>query len=135
MTADSREDVMDEMIRTLSGNDVLTDNKAFKQVILDREAQGSTGLGMNVAIPHGKADVVKKPAVAFGIHRQGVDWNSMDGTNAKLIFMIAVPEERAGDDHLRILQMLSRKLMDEEFREKLIQAENKQQIYKLLDEI
>lgn len=135
LNADTREGVMDEMIRTLSNSDVLSDNNTFKEVILDRETQGSTGLGMNVAIPHGKADVVKKPAVAFGIHRQGVDWNSMDGTQAKLIFMIAVPEERAGDDHLRILQMLSRKLMDEEFREQLIQAENKQQIYQLLDEI
>ncbi len=112
----TRDDVIDELISKLDASAVLNSKEEFKEAILNREEQSSTGLGMNIAIPHGKSSAVKHPAVAFGIKRDGVDWNSLDGTDAKLIFMIAVPEKAAGDAHLKILQMLSRKLMDEDFR-------------------
>ncbi|MFG6114857.1 fructose-specific PTS transporter subunit EIIC [Halobacillus sp. MO56] len=131
----TRDDVIDELIGTLNAQDVLDSQADFKQAILDREQESSTGLGMNIAIPHGKSSVVKKPAVVFGIKRDGVDWNSMDGTDAKLIFMIAVPKERQGDDHLKILQMLSRRLMDEKFREELLNVKTREEAYKLLETI
>ncbi|MCY9402365.1 PTS sugar transporter subunit IIA, partial [Bacillus haynesii] len=75
------------------------------------------------------------PSVAFGIKRSGVDWKSLDGTDAKLIFMIAVPKESGGNEHLKLLQMLSRKLMDDTYRDKLLSAQTKEEAYKLLDEI
>src|SRR5699024_7928911 len=96
---------------------------------------GTTGLGMGIAIPHGKSTTVKKPTVAFGIHPNGVDWQSLEGTKAQLIFMIAVREERAGDAHLNILQMLSRILMNESFRNELQQATTEEETYKLLNTI
>ncbi|MBP1917267.1 PTS system fructose-specific IIC component [Lederbergia galactosidilyticus] len=131
----TRDDVIDELISKLDASAVLNSKEEFKEAILNREEQSSTGLGMNIAIPHGKSSAVKHPAVAFGIKRDGVDWNSLDGTDAKLIFMIAVPEKAAGDAHLKILQMLSRKLMDEDFREQLLQATSKAEAYKLLEDI
>ncbi|GGC84185.1 PTS system mannose-specific EIIBCA component [Thalassobacillus devorans] len=131
----SRDDVIDELIQTLDTEGVLDSKTEFKQAILNREQESSTGLGMNIAIPHGKSSAVKTPAVVFGIKRDGVDWNSMDGTAAKLIFMIAVPKERQGDDHLKILQMLSRRLMDEKFREDLLHVKTKEEAYGLLETI
>jgi fructose PTS system EIIBC or EIIC component len=131
----TRDDVMDELIAKFDASGVLSSKEEFKQAILNREEQSSTGLGMNIAIPHGKSAAVKHPAVAFGIKREGVDWKSLDGTSAKLIFMIAVPEKAAGDAHLKILQMLSRKLMDEDFRNQLLQTKTKAEAYKLLEEI
>ncbi|WP_028783883.1 PTS fructose transporter subunit IIABC [Thalassobacillus devorans] len=131
----SRDDVIDELIDTLNAEGILDSQADFKQAILDREQESSTGLGMNIAIPHGKSTAVKKPAVVFGIKRDGVDWNSMDGTDAKLIFMIAVPKERQGDDHLKILQMLSRRLMDEKFRDELLNVETREEAYRLLETI
>ncbi|UHA60048.1 PTS fructose transporter subunit IIABC [Metabacillus litoralis] len=131
----TRNDVIDELIETFDSQGILDSKEAFKQAILDREAQSSTGLGMNIAIPHGKSMAVKRPAVAFGIKREGVDWSSLDGTDAKLIFMIAVPEENAGDAHLKILQMLSRKLMDEEFRNQLLKVASKNEAMAVLEEI
>src|SRR5699024_6366136 len=113
MAGTTQNDVIDELVRNLDGSGVLVSDEDFKQAILNREKESTTGMGMNIAIPHGKSNAVKRPAVAFGIKRDGVDWKSLDGEDAKLIFMIAVPEESAGDDHLKILQMLSRKLMDE----------------------
>ncbi|MUV36866.1 PTS system fructose-specific EIIBBC component [Lentibacillus sp. JNUCC-1] len=131
----TRDEVMDELIKMLNASGVIESADTYKETLLAREAEGTTGLGMNIAIPHGKSSTVRKPAVAFGIQSTGVDWNSMDGTRAKLIFMIAVPKEREGNDHLKILQMLSRRLMDESFREQLLEAESKEEAYKLLDTI
>ncbi|MEH7304537.1 PTS fructose transporter subunit IIABC [Neobacillus drentensis] len=131
----TRDGVIDELITKFDATGVLSSREEFKQAILNREGESSTGLGMNIAIPHGKSSAVKRPAVAFGIKRNGVDWKSLDGTDAKLIFMIAVPEKAAGDAHLKILQMLSRKLMDDSFRERLLKITSKEEAFKLLETI
>lgn len=131
----TRDEVIDELINKLDAEGVLTSKEAFKEAIFNREAQSSTGIGANIAIPHGKSNAVKKPTVVFGLQREGVDWNSLDGTAAKIIFMIAVPEQSAGDEHLKILQMLSRKLMDDTFRNNLLEVTTVEEAYKLLDAI
>ncbi|TYR81356.1 PTS mannose transporter subunit IIABC [Priestia megaterium] len=131
----TRDDVIDEMIQKLNDADVLTSKEEFRQAIMNREKESTTGIGMNIAIPHGKSSAVKKPAVVFGIKRDGVDWASLDGTDAKLIFMIAVPKESEGNEHLKILQMLSRKLMDDQYREQLLAVRTKQEALQLLEVI
>lgn len=135
LSASTRDEVIDEMIAKLNADGVLTSGAEFKQAILKREQESSTGIGMNVAVPHGKSAAVLKPRVVFGIKPEGVDWSSADGTPAKLIFMIAVPAENNGNEHLKILQILSRKLMDDAFREQLLQVKTKQEAYQLLDQI
>lgn len=135
LTGNNRDDVIDEMIAKFDASGVLSSKEEYKQAILKREGESSTGLGMNIAIPHGKSNAVTRPAVAFGIKRNGVDWNSLDGTDAKLIFMIAVPEKAAGNAHLKILQMLSRKLMEDQFREQLLNVKTKEEAYALLETI
>ena len=131
----TRDDIIDEMINKLDANGLLHSKEGFKEAILAREAQSTTGIGTNIAIPHGKSDAVKRPAVVFGLQPTGVDWDSFDGTDAKLIFMIAVPEKSAGDEHLKILQMLSRKLMDDTFRNDLLGVTTTEEAYRLLDTI
>lgn len=131
----TRDEIIDEMINKLDASGVLKSKTDFKEAILTREAQSTTGIGTNIAIPHGKSNAVKRPAVVFGLQRDGVDWASMDGTDAKIIFMIAVPEQSAGDDHLKILQMLSRKLMDDTFRNDLLAVTTTEEAYRLLDTI
>ncbi|MUG87132.1 PTS fructose transporter subunit IIC [Paenibacillus timonensis] len=135
LSASTRDGVIDEMIAKLNVEGVLTSPAEFKQAILKREEESSTGIGMNVAVPHGKSAAVRKPRVVFGIKPEGVDWSSADGSPAKLIFMIAVPAENKGNEHLKILQMLSRKLMDDGFREQLLQVKSKQEAYELLDQV
>ncbi|PWU67978.1 PTS fructose transporter subunit IIABC [Gracilibacillus dipsosauri] len=135
LQGDTRDTVIDELIEKLYEEDILTSKTEFKQAILEREAESSTGIGMNVAIPHGKSDAVKTPRVVFGIKKDGIDWHSLDDSLAKLIFMIAVPKQAEGDAHLKILQMLSRKLMDEEFREQLLRAKSDEEAFQLLEQI
>ncbi|MGM0941452.1 MAG: fructose-specific PTS transporter subunit EIIC [Bacillota bacterium] len=131
----TRDEVIDELINKMDRAGILSDKEIYRQAVIAREKEGTTGMGMNIAIPHGKSSAVNKPAVAFGIKHDGVDWNSLDHTAAKIIFMIAVPEKNAGDEHLKILQMLSRKLMDDQFRKQLLDVANKEEAYQLLDEI
>lgn len=131
----TRDEVIDEMIQKLDSTGAISSISDFKQAILSREQESSTGIGMNIAIPHGKSDAVKKTSVVFGLKSDGVDWKSLDGTDAKLIFMIAVPKESEGNEHLKILQMLSRKLMDESFREQLLSIKTKEEAYQLLESI
>ncbi|AOC91838.1 fructose-specific PTS transporter subunit EIIC [Bacillus amyloliquefaciens] len=135
LTGETRDDIIDEMIQKLSRKGMLLSDSGFKQAILSREQQGTTAIGMNIAIPHGKSEAVRTPSVAFGIKRSGVDWNSLDGSDAKLIFMIAVPKESDGNQHLKILQMLSRKLMDDNYRKRLLSVQTKEEAFELLDEI
>ncbi|MGE6366293.1 fructose-specific PTS transporter subunit EIIC [Bacillus paramycoides] len=135
LKGETRDDVIDEMIQKLNHVGALHSKTEFKQAIMNREQESTTGIGMNIAIPHGKSEAVKKPSVVFGIKQSGVDWKSLDGTEAKLIFMIAVPKESEGNEHLKILQMLSRKLMDDNYRERLLSVQTKKEAYKLLDEI
>lgn len=127
--------VIDEMISVLERNGAVRADGDFKQAILDREQESSTGIGMNIAIPHGKSDAVLKPSVVFGIQQDGVDWKSLDGSEAKLIFMIAVPRNSKQNAHLKVLQMLSRKLMDDDFREALLAVTTKEEAYQLLDQV
>lgn len=125
LAGSTRDDVIDEMIQKLDDAGVLVSTSEFKQSILNREQESSTGIGMNIAIPHGKSIAVKRPSVVFGLKKDGVDCNSLDGTDAKLIFMIAVPKDSEGNEHLKILQMLSRKLMNESYREQLLAIKQK----------
>jgi fructose PTS system EIIBC or EIIC component len=131
----TRDDVIDEMIHMLKQTGSITSSMSFKEAIINREEESTTGIGMNIAIPHGKSEAVNKPSVVFGIKKDGVDWNSLDGSKAKLIFMIAVPKESEGNEHLKILQLLSRQLMDEEYREKLLNVKSREEAFVLLEEV
>ncbi|WP_394297214.1 fructose-specific PTS transporter subunit EIIC [Streptomyces rimosus] len=105
------------------------------RVALAREAQGTTGLGEEIAIPHAKTDAVTAPVVGFARSEEGIDWDSLDGTRARLVFMISVPEAAAGDEHLRILALLSRKLMDADFRARLQSAPDETAVLRVLSEV
>ncbi|WOA60950.1 fructose-specific PTS transporter subunit EIIC [Bacillus mycoides] len=135
LKGETRDDIIDEMIQKLKYVGALHSVTEFKRAIMNREQESTTGIGINISIPHGKSDAVRKPSVVFGIKQSGVDWKSLDGTKAKLIFMIAVPKENEGNQHLKILQMLSRKLMDDSYRERLLSVQTKEEAYKLLGEI
>ncbi|MBA2874379.1 PTS sugar transporter subunit IIA [Thermaerobacillus caldiproteolyticus] len=131
----TKDEIMEEMAEMIDRSGALHDKEKYKQSLYKREMEGSTGIGFGIAIPHGKSDAVKKTCVAFGVKKSGVDWDSLDGEKAQLIFMIAVPEKHAGDEHLKILQLLSRKLMDDEFREHLLHATTKEEVMQLFDQV
>lgn len=130
----SRDDAIDKLIHNLKHHNFIDDEEMLKEAVLKRESESTTAIGMNVAIPHAKSNVVKQPVVAVLKNKHGVEWESLDETQPKIIFLIAVPNN-SSDTHLKLLQRLSRTLMDDETREKLINAESKEAIYNILKEI
>ncbi|QLH22194.1 fructose-specific PTS transporter subunit EIIC [Streptomyces sp. Rer75] len=122
LTAHRKDDAIREMAELLAASGKVADAAELVRVAFAREDQGTTGLGEEIAIPHAKTDAVTAPVVGFARSAEGIEWGAPDGTKARLVFMIAVPEAAAGDEHLRILALLSRKLMVPEFRERLAGA-------------
>ncbi|GAA4313350.1 hypothetical protein GCM10023086_34180 [Streptomyces venetus] len=133
--ADGKESAIREMSELLARTGKVADVDELVACALRREAQGTTGLGEEIAIPHAKTDAVTEPVVGFARSAEGVEWGSLDGTKARLVFMIAVPEAAAGDEHLRILALLSRKLMDAGFRERLLAAPDEPALLGVLREV
>ncbi|MFF6983636.1 fructose-specific PTS transporter subunit EIIC [Streptomyces sp. NPDC008343] len=135
LDAADKESAIREMAELLAGTGKVVDVDELVATALRREAQGTTGLGEEIAIPHAKTDAVTAPVVGFARSVQGVEWDSLDGTKARLVFMIAVPEAAAGDEHLRILSLLSRKLMDAGFRQRLLAAPDESAVLGVLREV
>lgn len=135
LDAQEKEAAIREMAELLARSGDVADVDELVSTALRREEQGTTGLGEEIAIPHAKTDAVTAPVVGFARSVGGVEWGSMDGTKARLVFMIAVPEAAAGDEHLRILALLSRKLMDAGFRERLLAADDERAVLGVLSEI
>ncbi|WP_405992906.1 fructose-specific PTS transporter subunit EIIC [Streptomyces sp. NBC_00986] len=135
LDSSDKEAAIREMAGLLARTGKVVDVEELVATALRREAQGTTGLGEEIAIPHAKTDAVSAPVVGFARSAEGVEWGSLDGTKARLVFMIAVPEAAAGDEHLRILALLSRKLMDAGFRERLLAAEDESAVLGVLSEV
>ena len=119
----TKETVLDELIGILDADGKITDKSVFKEAVLKREEEFSTGVGMGIAIPHGKSDSVKEACIVFGKSEKGVDYESMDEKPAFFFFLIAVPL-KSDDVHLRALSEISRKLMHSEVREQLMKVNN-----------
>ncbi|WP_308406997.1 fructose-specific PTS transporter subunit EIIC [Streptomyces sp. AC555_RSS877] len=135
LDARDKEAAVREMAGLLARSGKVADGDELVRTALRREEQGTTGLGEEIAIPHAKTDAVTAPVVGFARSVEGVEWGSLDGTKAKLVFMIAVPEADASDEHLRILALLSRKLMDAGFRARLTAAADEAAVLGVLGEI
>ncbi|MCX5198820.1 fructose-specific PTS transporter subunit EIIC [Streptomyces sp. NBC_00249] len=135
LASDSKKAAIREMAEMLATTGNVRDVDELVRVALAREAQGTTGLGESIAIPHAKTDAVTRPTVGFARSAEGIEWGALDGTKARLVFMISVPEAAAGDEHLRILALLSRKLMDSGFRARLQSAPDERAVLDVLREI
>ncbi|MCQ6253247.1 fructose-specific PTS transporter subunit EIIC [Streptomyces malaysiensis] len=135
LAADGKDAAIREMAELLAATGKVVDTAELVRAAFAREDQGTTGLGEEIAIPHAKTDAVTAPVVGFARSPEGIEWGAPDGTKARLVFMIAVPEAAAGDEHLRILALLSRKLMGAEFRERLLGAGDVGAILGVLGEI
>ncbi len=100
-------------------------------VLMERERLGSTGIGMGIAIPHGKLKSLDNLVMGFGLSRKGVDYDSLDGRPAHLFFMLITPENSTGL-HLKALARIARMLKNEPFKEKLLQAQTPDDIISII---
>ncbi|EGR2465338.1 PTS sugar transporter subunit IIA [Vibrio cholerae] len=126
LKANSKEDVLIELVEMLDKAGKLTDKQQFLKDIWRREEIGNTGFEEGIAIPHAKSRAVALPAVVVGISRQGIDYGAEDGQLSDVFFMLASPD---GEDHhhIEVLAQISSKLIEEGFVEQLKAAESVEQ--------
>lgn len=129
----SKSEAIDMLVelQVKSGN--IADKEEYKKGILAREEKGSTAVGDGIAIPHAKSEAVKAPSLAAMTVPEGVDYEALDDEPSNLLFMIAAPND--GDVHLEVLSRLMTILMDEDFREKLMSAKDKDEFLKIIDDM
>jgi len=133
MAATNKQEALEELAATLVPGPEGLDLDTVVEVLMERERLGSTGIGDNVAIPHGKLADLSGLKLAFGRSLKGVDFESMDGKLSHLFFLLLAPINSAGL-HLKALAKISRMLMNGPLRENLMQASQGQDIYQLLAE-
>lgn len=110
----------------------ISDVEKYRKGVFAREEEGTTGIGMGIAIPHCKSDAVTKAGLAAMVVKDGVDFESLDGTPAKIIFLIAAPNTE-DNVHLQVLSKLSVMLMDEQFTNSLINAGSVDEFLNIID--
>ena len=130
--ANSKNEVIDKMVDLMTKNGNINDKEKYKQAVLKREEEGTTGIGEGIAIPHGKSDAVSKPGLSAMVVPNGVEFNSLDGQPAKLLFLIAAPNTK-DNVHLDVLSRLSTLLMDTEFRSALLNAKSPKEFLACID--
>ncbi len=123
---------LDKLVALMAAGGNLADAAKYKSCVLAREAEGSTGIGEGIAIPHAKTDAVRTPGLAAMVVPQGVEFDSLDGEPAKLFFLIAAPDTE-DNVHLDVLSRLSMLLMDDDFRAELLAAQDAKAFLQVID--
>lgn len=103
------------------------------KVLMEREKLGSTGIGGGIGIPHGKLKNLDSLLLSFGLSRKGVDFESMDGQPTHIFFLLITPENSTGL-HLKLLAQISKILKNDPFKERLMNATDDDEIYRIIGE-
>ena len=129
-TEDKRE-IINKMTETISEEKLLNKEK-FIEDVFKREEMENTVVGFKVAIPHGKSEFINSPQIVFANLKEEIFWGDPD-EKVKYIFLLGVPTISAGE-HIKILMNLSKKILDEKFREKLEMTDDKGELLKIITE-
>lgn len=131
-TPAGKTEALNQCIDLMAKSGKIADVETYRKGVFAREEEGTTGIGMGIAIPHCKSDAVTKAALAAMVVKDGVDFESLDGTPAKIIFLIAAPNTE-DNVHLQVLSKLSVMLMDEQFTNSLINAGSVDEFLNIID--
>lgn len=131
LKAKNKKEVITELTELLVKTGEIKDKSGIVKILLERESLGSTGIGQGIAIPHGKSAKVKNLVAAFGISKEGVEFESLDGEPVHIFFLLVAPVDSAGP-HLKALARISRLLKDRFFRETLRNARTKEEIVEII---
>lgn len=132
LTGLTKPEVLQELVAPVAEICGIDANNLVK-VLMERERLGSTGIGGGIGIPHGKLKQIEELVVGFGLSRRGVDFESLDGLPTRIFFLLVTPENSAGL-HLKMLARISRILKNEAFKERLLRAADRDEIYRIIQE-
>ncbi len=132
LKAKDKKGILDELVAPVAENSG-ADHEKLVRVLMERERLGSTGIGGGIGIPHGKLKNLDDLVLGFGLSRQGVDFESMDGRPTHIFFLLLTPESSAGM-HLKLLARISRLLKNDALKERLMQAQSAQDVMDVIEE-
>lgn len=130
LIASDRDTVIDQLADLYLENGVISNKETYINAVNVREAEGTTGIGGGIAIPHGKSEVVKSSAVAIAKLANPVEWQALDDKPVEYVFLLAIPDD-GDNEHLQLLSELADTLMDDDVREKLELANSKEDLEKI----
>ncbi len=128
----TKQEAIDMLVDLLMTAGTIKDKGTVRRDVFKRETQGSTGLANGLATPHAQNDSVKKPSISVITVPEGVNFDSIDGKPARLLFLFAAPE-KADDKSLTEMGRLAVLLMDDDFKESLIKVQSTEELFKLID--
>jgi fructose-specific phosphotransferase system IIA component len=131
LKAHTKNEIINELVKVLAKCAMVSDRHLALNNVLEREKLLSTGMELGLAIPHAKTDAVDDLVVAFGLHKQGVDFESIDGQPAHFIFLVLSPHDTSGP-HIKALAQISRWIKKGSVRDDLIKAGSVEEIEKIL---
>lgn len=131
LRASDKGGVLEELAAVVAADCGAPDGQTVVGVLLERERLGSTGIGEGVAIPHGKLDGLDRVVAAFGRSRGGVEFESLDGAPVHLVFLLLSPADSAST-HLMALARISRLLKSHSFREELLSAGTRDELFEII---
>ncbi|MFQ5677480.1 MAG: PTS sugar transporter subunit IIA [bacterium] len=117
----NKEEIIEEMIGVIDDSVKLENKPAILKAVLDREAVMSTGVGDEVAIPHGKSESLKEIVAALGVAKEPIEFNALDNKPVRVVWLLVGPHDKTGP-HLKALSRISRLMHKKEFRDRLIHA-------------
>lgn len=129
-----KQNAISELVELMFKGGNVKDKESYKTAILQREESSSTGIGDEIAIPHAKTSAIKEAGIAIMIVKDGVDYESLDGQNTKLFFMIGAPDN-GQDTHLEVLSKLSTLIMTPGFKESILQANTKDEVLNIINKL
>jgi PTS system fructose-specific IIC component len=134
LQATNKWDAVAELANLLFQNGRLSSLQDYLTAVYEREKQVSTGVGMGIAIPHGKSPAVLVPSVAFGRSRSGINFDAIDGMPVYLVFLLAIPASFSDREYLQTLARLARLLVHESFQTKLLSSVSPVDVLKVIQE-
>jgi PTS system nitrogen regulatory IIA component len=132
LKARDKQGVLKELVTPIASLTDLESDRILR-VLMERERLGSTGIGNGIGIPHGKLKELENLILGFGLSRRGVDFESMDGRPTHIFFTLVTPENSTGL-HLKLLARISKILKHDPFRERLLRAADREEIYTIIQE-
>ena len=128
----NREGILIELSELLEKSpNIIGEESDIYKALVDREKLGSTGIGKGVAIPHAKTECATKLTVAFGISKDGIDFNSLDEEDVNSFFVFASPNKDS-QIYLKVLARISRLIRENRFVENLLKATSNEEIIEII---
>jgi len=128
LEVDNKKDLINKLVDLLEPKVSSDQLDKIREAVFMREEIMSTGIGKELAIPHGKCDSLNEILAAFAVLDNKVEFDSIDNEPVKMVFLLVGPENQSSQ-HIKLLSRISRLMNSSAFREKLLECEDSNELF------